>query len=1148
MEPSAFAPAFDARLLDEETSELSPETNPLLNYIIGESSPETNPLLNYIIGESSPETSPLLEGIIGDLSPETSPSGNCSQLEDVFEIEGCSILGLAQDEGSQVYELAFGDSPIPELDSSFVQDFYYEDRCFNHNALGSVSPDAVQSAPLEPSSTFSDEPQETVASNDDNTAEKLLNNSKLIGGFEENQPSLNAASLDEESLNSRKRKCSLSSEEEESISKRSKLNITDASVDTQSLLGHRSVSDSSASVPTAVSPQRPRPVSVQGLGFGRKCIQMSASREHYYASDDQTDCQTEDEDSFVGFAARRTPRCISEFGSLLTPREEKTLHHSDDSPLLEVHSTVLQESVSEELPSKTANLQDIEHNLLGDAGWDSIYNTELAPAIGSSKDDMRKKSSLFDSSDEGSPVKSKQTCRSDGSNARTSPPVRLSSKVSPTPIASSIVEVDPSTTVKRLPTPSPGEYILPEVCNTEAIGGNVQFHARDGVLDKQSGEFIPISNDPEIQFIDEVPSKVKSGPAKMKSPFVKQIVTKQNPTVNIIVQVNSLEAVNTTSLQQIVTSINSINSDVQNSARNKSSASCSPEAVVEELNACLNAPCLNNVQESIKIENKEPEIINLCSDDEAESEITSSMQNLPVIPKVKNTMEMMPRIVKTEIMTPVHPSSSNGNNNEQRSEVKKMPYMEYIKKKNGGAVATTGAKKFTQVKSSKPGVITFSPMDVSSMLSEGVPSYNKSPKLEVFSASNSPNGKVFTLVKSNVSNKESPRIVQNAQFQIKSIKEEFPMFASPSSTSTSPTSTGSYEPLTVPQGRMLAVSTDRMGTFDRKRRKKLSNNANYFPSSVGNSAESSDYSCTDSCSEDEVGDRSHLLRRRKSRSKLKRGIKGYRKQGDETLNENGGYSSSDDEKLSKFEQKRLSERRVRQRSRSFSPDSLYQVGCVCNKGSSRKIGHSKLCKFYKTSHASSLMCNVDDYNNKYRKNHLDHRNRMPESHLNRYSGSYYDAPGYSNQSQIGQAKTYYGQLPTIKSEHPPNQMQSYKFIENRQVVYIGGIDKTTSKDYLKGRFEQFGTIKLVQIHPREKQDSYAFITFSSTEEAAEAIAHGNDGHANRLEIHYGGRRQFCGQEYVDLDAARDVSPVPVTPKVEVSDYDALLAEMRNRKA
>ncbi|XP_016374192.1 peroxisome proliferator-activated receptor gamma coactivator-related protein 1 isoform X2 [Sinocyclocheilus rhinocerous] len=119
-----------------------------------------------------------------------------------------------------------------------------------------------------------------------------------------------------------------------------------------------------------------------------------------------------------------------------------------------------------------------------------------------------------------------------------------------------------------------------------------------------------------------------------------------------------------------------------------------------------------------------------------------------------------------------------------------------------------------------------------------------------------------------------------------------------------------------------------------------------------------------------------------------------------------------------------------------------------------------------------------------------------------------------------------------------------KAIEERRVVYVGGIRGSMSPSDLKDRFSLFGKVEDCTVHLRSHGDNYGFITYHSTDDAYAAIESG--GKLRRpdelpFDICFGGRRQFCKSNYSDLDSNRDVDPTSRS-RCESFDFDTLLKQ------
>lgn len=123
-------------------------------------------------------------------------------------------------------------------------------------------------------------------------------------------------------------------------------------------------------------------------------------------------------------------------------------------------------------------------------------------------------------------------------------------------------------------------------------------------------------------------------------------------------------------------------------------------------------------------------------------------------------------------------------------------------------------------------------------------------------------------------------------------------------------------------------------------------------------------------------------------------------------------------------------------------------------------------------------------------------------------------------------------------------------VEERRIVYVGGISSSTSKDNLRRRFQMFGPITNVSVHFREYGDNYGFVTYVYKTDAYKAVEHGNDDPMlPKYDLSFGGRRIFCRTHYSDLDNMQDDKMYPS----QVDDsFDNLLreakAKLRKRKS
>ncbi|CAD5113000.1 DgyrCDS2202 [Dimorphilus gyrociliatus] len=123
-------------------------------------------------------------------------------------------------------------------------------------------------------------------------------------------------------------------------------------------------------------------------------------------------------------------------------------------------------------------------------------------------------------------------------------------------------------------------------------------------------------------------------------------------------------------------------------------------------------------------------------------------------------------------------------------------------------------------------------------------------------------------------------------------------------------------------------------------------------------------------------------------------------------------------------------------------------------------------------------------------------------------------------------------------------------IEQRRIVYVGRLPDSITKRILRENFEQFGKIECCSLHMRECGDNYGFVTFVSKEDAFTAIERGNQCKGmEKYDLCFGGRRQFCGSQYADLDGDKEEEEELATgvpeyrgPVSAESEFDALLQQ------
>uniref|UniRef100_A0A8C9RYJ1 PPARG coactivator 1 alpha n=1 Tax=Scleropages formosus TaxID=113540 RepID=A0A8C9RYJ1_SCLFO len=121
-----------------------------------------------------------------------------------------------------------------------------------------------------------------------------------------------------------------------------------------------------------------------------------------------------------------------------------------------------------------------------------------------------------------------------------------------------------------------------------------------------------------------------------------------------------------------------------------------------------------------------------------------------------------------------------------------------------------------------------------------------------------------------------------------------------------------------------------------------------------------------------------------------------------------------------------------------------------------------------------------------------------------------------------------------------------QIIDDRPTLYVGRLRPDSTRTELKRRFEVFGEIEECVVNLRDNGDNFGFITYRYTCDAFAALEKGHTLHGSdepHLELHFGGRRQFCKPSYTDLDSHYDdFDPTSTRSKYDSMDFDSLLRE------
>lgn len=148
------------------------------------------------------------------------------------------------------------------------------------------------------------------------------------------------------------------------------------------------------------------------------------------------------------------------------------------------------------------------------------------------------------------------------------------------------------------------------------------------------------------------------------------------------------------------------------------------------------------------------------------------------------------------------------------------------------------------------------------------------------------------------------------------------------------------------------------------------------------------------------------------------------------------------------------------------------------------------------------------------------------------------------------SRSSYSRSPSPRRKRKMFDLEQHtKDVNERQVIYIGSFNKVITSEWLAERYCMHGKIKRVSSHKKLTNNGmmyYGFITYHSKKEALRCydMEAGKRGE-HELFVGFGGRRLFCGGEYIDLDNATDCDN-RMMQEQEMS-FEALLSEYKALK-
>ncbi|XP_017847456.1 uncharacterized protein LOC108603295 isoform X2 [Drosophila busckii] len=256
----------------------------------------------------------------------------------------------------------------------------------------------------------------------------------------------------------------------------------------------------------------------------------------------------------------------------------------------------------------------------------------------------------------------------------------------------------------------------------------------------------------------------------------------------------------------------------------------------------------------------------------------------------------------------------------------------------------------------------------------------------------------------------------------------------------------------------------------------------------------------------------------------------------------------------------------RSRSNSNSLDRLRHLDTTASVagGSLNGCGYSSRSTHrHRSSVSSSSYSEAGKYERKQRQRRTSYNKRRSKNQkrdAGSSSGSEYSDRERSRSRSPRQRSNSRSRAELNNSNSSNNNRRSFvdrnvsqPAVEERRIVYVGRIEQETTKENLRRKFLQYGSIKQITIHYKENGMKYGFVTFECAQDAFTAIdTSPRDPLINMYDISFGGRRAFCRASYADLDNAginnyeSYVFPKAAAAPPKEDSFEALLLKMKAR--
>lgn len=261
----------------------------------------------------------------------------------------------------------------------------------------------------------------------------------------------------------------------------------------------------------------------------------------------------------------------------------------------------------------------------------------------------------------------------------------------------------------------------------------------------------------------------------------------------------------------------------------------------------------------------------------------------------------------------------------------------------------------------------------------------------------------------------------------------------------------------------------------------------------------------------------------------------YNHNGTSSRNRNSSYSSNDDD-FNKYSRQNI--RRPNNRSpsptvthRRHNSSSRYNYNDRRNYRENNRSYSPNYRRRTRSPHLINSRSRSRDHHHNTNKNQRPHSRCSTNSiSSNSSSRSRYRRRKKSRRHSSSSSCSSYSSRSRSRGSSIVRRSRSRSIIKDRQtspeerrIVYVGRIEKETTKEDIKAKFLTYGPIKQITFHHKDTGMKYGFVTYERAQDAFKAIdSGGRDPEISMYDISFGGRRAFCRNFYSDLDGANAI--------------------------